>query len=223
MPQPLPTSADISDATAIGATLLRRRRKAHRDGFDQMGERAGGIVPDMSTASVLAARLRGAMTGAVSGAAALAAHGMGGGMLPTDSTLVLLVAGCVLVGVIGAGPAGRWWPVPIAQLGAGQLLGHLVLAWTSEHTHPMALTPAMLVSHAVFAVVVGIALGIAERLARAVVSSLRWWLVLLTRHAETVADQRCLAVPGRNSPTPARLLLSSGLGNRGPPVTAAAL
>lgn len=177
----------------------------------------------MSAASVLAARLRGAMTGAVSGGAALAAHGIGGGMVPTDSAPVLLVAGCTAVGVTGARQAGRRMPVLVAQLGAGQMLGHLVLAMTSQHTHPIALTPAMLFSHLVFAVTVGITLGVAEHLARAALLSVRRWLVLLAHDIGTLPEPVRFAVSARNPAAPGGLLLSSGSGNRGPPVTTAVL
>ncbi|MEV0299060.1 hypothetical protein [Nocardia sp. NPDC050710] len=176
----------------------------------------------MSPVSVLAARLRGAMTGAVAGAAALAAHGIGGGMVPTGSSLVMLVAGCAAVGVVGAGQPGPRLSVLVGQLGAGQLIGHIALTVASGHSHPMVSTPTMSACHVVFAVVVGITLSIAERLMRTVLSSVYRWLALLIGRARTCTGRPCVAMSARNS-VARDLLLGSGSGNRGPPMTVAAV
>ncbi|MGX1812183.1 hypothetical protein ACWIGI_41285 [Nocardia sp. NPDC055321] len=174
----------------------------------------------MLTSSVIAARLRGAMIGALSGAAAVAAHGIGGGMVPHQDALMLLVAVCALLGCVGSGPVGGRLPVVVVQLGLGQMLGHTVLSVTSGH-HPMAPTAGMLGSHLLFAVGAGLAVWSAERLVRSALGTVRRWLVLLV----AVADPGGVATSAVCEPITAgarRPLSSSGLGNRGPPVLRAA-
>ncbi|MFT4393296.1 hypothetical protein ACLTEW_00035 [Gordonia lacunae] len=176
----------------------------------------------MSTASTLAARLRGAMVGAVSGAAALPAHGLGGGMLPSSSGMVMLVSGCILLGVLCSHRAGAGLPMLVGQLAMGQGIAHLLLATaTSEHHHGAALTPTMLSSHIAVAVIAGLGLWVAEHLVRAVVASVTRWLTGIVTPVRQEPSRR---PPCRTTlPVPRRLLLSSGAGTRGPPALTTAV
>ncbi|TYQ10512.1 UNVERIFIED_ORG: hypothetical protein L601_002300000300 [Gordonia westfalica J30] len=170
----------------------------------------------MSTASILAARLRGAVVGAVSGAAALPAHAFGGGMLPSSSAMVMLVSGCILLGVLCSHRGGSGLPMLVGQLAMGQSIAHLLLtAATSEHHHGAMLTPTMGSSHLAVAVVAGVGLWVAEHLVRVVVASVTRWLAALVTPVRQEPSRR---LPCRTTlPVPRRLLLSSGAGTRGPP------
>ncbi|MCG7631224.1 hypothetical protein MHN80_02770 [Gordonia McavH-238-E] len=170
----------------------------------------------MPTAPLLAARLRGVMVGAVSGAAALPAHGLGGGMLPSSSAMVMLVSGCILLGVLCSHRAGAGLGMLMGQLAIGQGIGHLLLmAATPEHHHGATLSASMLSSHLAVAVIAGLGLWIAEHLVRVVVASVTRWLAVLVTPVprELSRHQPCRTT----LPIPRRLLLSSGAGTRGPP------
>lgn len=129
------------------------------------------------------ARLRGGYVGAVSGTASLAAHCMGGGSLPSSETLMVLVGGCVVVGVWSAGRAGRNLTDLIVQLCLGQFAGHILLAASAEHMHgsTMGVTPSPLMAGAHLAMAVAVALGlvVAESLVELIArTALRWTICL---------------------------------------------
>ncbi|MBD0860884.1 hypothetical protein IA539_06625 [Gordonia sp. zg691] len=176
----------------------------------------------MSTVSIFAARLRGAMVGAVSGAAALPAHGLGGGMLPSSSAMVMLVSGCILLGVLCSHRAGSGLSMLIGQLVMGQGVAHLLLmAATSEHHDSAVFTPTMLSGHLAVAVVGGLGLWVAEHLVRIVVASVTRWLAVLV---PPVVQAPAVPRPRNTTLTvPRPLLLGSGVGTRGPPARASAV
>ena len=162
------------------------------------------------------------MVGAVSGAAALPAHGLGGGMLPSSSAMMMLVSGCILLGVLCSHRAGAGLPMLVGQLAMGQGIAHLLLmAATSEHHHGVPLTPTMLTSHLAVAVIAGLGLWVAEHLVRIVVASATRWLATLVTPLPYAAALRQPCSTTLASPR--RLLLSSGVGTRGPPHLALAV
>ncbi|MGW8811252.1 hypothetical protein [Gordonia terrae] len=170
----------------------------------------------MSTASTFASRLRGAMVGAVSGAAALPAHGLGGGMLPSSSGMVMLVSGCMLLGVLCSHRAGAGLGMLVGQLAIGQGIGHLLLmAATAEHHHGATLSASMMSSHLAVAAIAGLGLWIAEHLVRVVVASVTRWLAVLVTPVRPTPPR--LQSSSTTLLVPRRLLLSSGGGTRGPP------
>ncbi|WP_433665881.1 hypothetical protein ACQP06_19025 [Nocardia sp. CA-136227] len=167
------------------------------------------------------ARLRGAAVGASSGAVAILAHGLGGGATLTQgSALPLLVGACTVIGVVVATLRPRYGLAgTMGLLAAGQALGHAALSMPPGHHHHS--TPAgMLIAHLVAIPVGALVIRAAETGLRRAVTGVRRFLLALgavltppTRpvHAR-VADDRAEA---------RRLLVSPGIGRRGPPVAAA--
>lgn len=113
------------------------------------------------------ARLRGIAVGALSAALAIAAHGYGGGALPSASGVALLL---ILAGVIGSVVAETAWlnsgRLPLlAALLSGQLLGHLILSAPAiGHDHASTLTWSMVLAHLAAALGCAALIGVVERL-----------------------------------------------------------
>ncbi|WP_420750977.1 hypothetical protein [Rhodococcus sp. O3] len=163
----------------------------------------------MSTAEVLVARLRGGLTGAVSGAVSIAAHALGGGGTPSQSAVALLIATTLAVGVVAAGTR-----LPVAAvLVAGQVLGHLVLSLDTGHLHVPG--PAMIAGHAVAIAVAALLVAAAERGCRFVLASLR--RVAPTQFTPLRVPGAVLVAP--RPPVLRGLRRSVGIVPRGPPVT----
>ncbi|PKV79675.1 hypothetical protein ATK86_4084 [Nocardia fluminea] len=126
---------------------------------------------------VRGARLRGATAGSMSGALALAAHGVAsGGALPSSTTVTLLTAASAMVGAVATGfaPVRGGAVALVAALLGGQLLGHVTMGWTTGHAHHAddSLGLGMLSAHliaALLAVVVIAGAEAAYRIATAVV------------------------------------------------------
>jgi len=173
---------------------------------------------DSLTGSI--ARLRGALVGATSGAVGIAAHAIsGGGLPPTESSVVLLLMVCAAFGAAVAS-----WNVvrlPIVALtvtlAAGQLIGHATLALAAEHSHGLQLTGAMAGGHAAaIAVSAALILG-AERAYAVGVSTLLQALPILV--APTCADTYAVpSLPAYRAKVARWLLVSAGTGTRGPPL-----
>lgn len=129
--------------------------------------------------------------------------------------MVLLVAVCTLIGAVAAamrpGPA-RLLPM----LAVGQAVGHVALAISPEHCHGRLLTLPMLAAHGL-AVPVGTLLirGAEAALRRLYACVLR---VLVALIATVLAPQSpSPRTPAAAPIAPRRLLISSGIGRRGPP------
>src|SRR5690606_40171557 len=93
------------------------------------------------------AQVRGAAVGSVSGAVSIAAYGVaGGGMPPSQSAVVLLLAACAGVGAAVAAVTvrDRNWVFLLAALTAGQVVGHTTLTVVDDHAHGLELSPAMI-------------------------------------------------------------------------------
>ncbi|MEU8897399.1 hypothetical protein [Nocardia sp. NPDC048505] len=169
----------------------------------------------------VAARLRGALVGSASGAVSIAAHALGGGMVsPGDSSIVLLLGACAVVGVVvGALRERTGFAELVLLLAAGQAIGHTALTLAPCHQPGSHADGPMLLAH-----VLAIPLG--ALLIRAAEAGL----------ARAASSVRCVVHALRTRPTahraatsiavdPAirvarRFLLSSGPGTRGPPAFA---
>jgi hypothetical protein len=162
------------------------------------------------------ARLRGTCVGAASGAVSVGAHALGGGPVSlTSSAVVLLVAACALTGTVAAAMRpglARLLPM----LAVGQAIGHVALAISPEHCHGRLLTPPMLAAHALAVPVGALLIRGTEAALRRLYGCVLRVLVALT--TTVVAPQAHSArTPAPPSISPRRLLISSGIGRRGPP------
>ena len=99
-----------------------------------------------------AARLRGTSVGILTAVLAVASHGAAGGGWPAGAVIAQLALLAVTLGAVASTmrAANRTW-VLIGLLGAGQMLGHALLA-IDGHTHgshPLQPGAVMLVAHLV--------------------------------------------------------------------------
>ncbi|MFD0000616.1 hypothetical protein [Nocardia sp. NPDC127526] len=163
------------------------------------------------------ARLRGAGVGAASGAVAIFAHALGGGTTtPDGSSMALLVAACALIGVVVGSVRPRGGVAALmGMLTVGQAIGHVALSVSPTHHHH-SVTPLMLAAHLVAIPVGAMLISAAEAGVRRAITSLRRFIVALglapvppERPGRAfAADERAMA---------RRLLVSPGIGRRGPP------
>ncbi|MGW6375652.1 hypothetical protein ACWFRB_06245 [Rhodococcus sp. NPDC055112] len=130
----------------------------------------------------LSRRVRCASVGSTTAAVAVAAHGVGGGGLPTGSTLMLLVGfSAVLVAVMAAVPVlRRGGPALVPILAVGQLGAHTTLAFGGGGHHadmasgPIGgMSPQMLAAHAVAIGVCAALIAAAERIGPRTEAALR--------------------------------------------------
>jgi hypothetical protein len=163
-----------------------------------------------------AAQWRGAGTGLLTAALALAAHGAAGAALPPGPAAVQLAVLAAVVGALAAalpGVAGVRGLVTL--LAAGQLAAHLLLAAAGHvHGHPAGSATAMLTAHAGAVVAGAVLLAAGERLCLLLSSSVR--AATSTPRAPLPAP----AVPVRRiGPAPSRAMpaLVSSRSHRGPP------
>ena len=168
----------------------------------------------MSGVPRFAARLRGGCVGALSGAAAVAGHGFAGGMIPTQSSVVLLVLACAGIGVVAAGRAAARLPMLVSHLALGQLVGHIALS-LSGHGHDLLPSPAMIASHAVVALAGAVLVCAGERVCTALLTPLRRLapIACVLSADETPTRPQTRYVPAVRL----RLPVVSGIGTRGPP------
>ncbi len=167
----------------------------------------------------LAARLRGAATGLLTGALAVAAHGAAGGVVPSGAPAALL---CLLAASLGAvaGTARRAseLPVLLGLLAAGQVIGHVMLA-AAGHTHGGSphTAPAMLAAHAIALTAGAVLIAGSERLCRALSCALR----SCTRTGLTLpAAAAATPVLSADQPLHSTLLVAVSISHRGPPASA---
>ncbi|MGW4246470.1 hypothetical protein [Nocardia sp. NPDC004722] len=173
----------------------------------------------MRSPTDLTARLRGAAVGAASGAVAILAHGLGGGTADS-SALTLLLAACTLIGVVVASLRPRYGLAgTMALLAVGQSVGHGALSMAPGHHHQLS-SPSMLAAHLIAIPVGALAIRAAEAGLRRAVTSVRRFILAL---ASTPAPPafRTTARPGDDRAEARRLLVSPGIGRRGPPAPAA--
>ncbi|WP_405495612.1 hypothetical protein [Nocardia sp. NBC_00511] len=163
------------------------------------------------------ARLRGAAVGAASGAVAILAHGLGGGASGLDgSALALLLAACTLIGVVVAVRAARPGLVSVmGMLAAGQTIGHLTLSMSPGHHHH-ASSPSMLVAHLVAIPLGALAIRAAEVGLRRAITSVRRFMLALAEALRPTAGPFTPRTRDDRAEV-RRLLVTPGLGRRGPP------
>lgn len=165
-------------------------------------------------------RVRGVATGLLTAALALAAHGAGGGALPTGAATALLAilgatAGALAASIPRAGSAR----VLLLLLAVGQLLSHLLLSVIGHHHTGSTAPPAamMLAAHVVAIVVGAVLIGVGERLWRALSRAVR----AVVRVVCAVAVRPVTATHSADQPLRAALLLAASVSHRGPPVSLA--
>jgi hypothetical protein len=170
-----------------------------------------------------AARVRGVLVGAISGAVAVAAHGLGGAMLPGGPAIVLLVLGSAVVGAASSSPRQlqRRLPVVAIYLSVGQVLGHYLLVLASSHPHGSHWSIPMAAAHGLAALGAGALICSAERLFGAIASVL-WQLVLVLVAVRGTRPTRRRGILWWAPGLAARTLAGSGRVTRGPPSFAAA-
>jgi hypothetical protein len=171
----------------------------------------------MTGARTAAARLRGGFVGATSAAAAVAAHGAGGGAHPRGATVVLLVVACATVAAATTRTRPGLAPV-LALVGAGQVIGHLVLTVASGHVHTGHWSPPMLTAHVVGAMACAVLICTAERLCAAAFGELRRLIVVTLDVADNAWAPKVETSP--LTMLHLRILVRSGLATRAPPSVA---
>ena len=200
----------------------RHQRPTRRRRRRSIGASGSGLIDAVRRAPLSpAARLRGMAVGALTAALAVAAHGAGGGGLPSGSAVALLALVSLTLGALVT-TLGDTADVGllVAALAVGQLLNHVLLG-AAGHSHPPAtdapLGP-MLAAH-----VVAIALGAAlitagERLCAALSRAL---IRVMRAPRRPVAAQEAITVASTDQPRQSTRLLSASLSHRGPPVSLA--
>jgi hypothetical protein len=161
------------------------------------------------------ARLRGAAAGLLTAALTLAAHSVGGGVVPAGASTVQLALIATIVGALASAmPRADGVPVLMSVLGAGQRAGHAALA-AQHHTHAAPPAWAMLSAHTL-AVGIGAVLIVAgARLCRALSAVVR---VVGARTLPTPAAPGNVAARFVEHPMRSALLLACSKSHRGPPV-----
>jgi len=168
------------------------------------------------------AQVRGAAVASVSGAVSIAAHGMaGGGMPPSQSAVVLLLAACAGVGAAVAAfdVRDRNRTFLLAALTAGQVVGHTTLTVVDDHAHDLGLSSAMFATHLA-------AVAVSAALVRAVEGACLHVLAAFTRvllvlvSVPPVQTVVWSATPIHRATLSLWLLAGTAAGTRGPPTSA---
>lgn len=160
-------------------------------------------------------RVRGVATGLLTAALALAAHGAGGGALPTGAATALLAILAATAGALSASiPRAGSARVLLLLLAVGQVLSHLLLSVVGHHHTGSTAPPAavMLAAH-----VVAILIGAGEHLWRTLSRAVR----AVVRVVCAVAVRPLTVTRRADQPLRAALLLAASVSHRGPPVSLA--
>ncbi|BBW99800.1 hypothetical protein BST36_26605 [Mycolicibacterium moriokaense] len=173
-----------------------------------------------SAAAGSVARVRGVATGLLTAALALAAHGAGGGALPTGAATALLAILAATAGAVATSIPRAGTPrILLLLLAIGQLLGHLLLSVVGHHHTGAAAPPAamMLAAHVVAIVTGAVLIGVGEHLWRALSRAVR----TVVRIVCAVAVRAITVARRADQPLRAALLLAASVSHRGPPVSLA--
>ncbi|MFF0533300.1 hypothetical protein ACFYT3_33645 [Nocardia amikacinitolerans] len=164
------------------------------------------------------ARLRGAFVGSASGAVAIAAHALGGGAVaPEQPSVALLIGACAAVGVLVSSLRLRAGFVELmGLLTIGQAVGHTALTMSPGHHHGSHATSVMLSAHLAAIPIGALLIRSAEAALAKAVSSVRD-VVRVLGPVPAPASASIIRIAPRAAASPRRLLLSSGIGTRGPP------
>jgi hypothetical protein len=168
-----------------------------------------------------AARLRGTAAGLLTAALAVAAHGVGSGALPMGAAAAELALVAATVGAIAATMSRAADPrVLLALLGAGQLLGHLMLSAVG-HAHSTAASPpgaVMLTAHLTAIAVGALLIAAGDRLCCAMSRAVR---AAARPASPLVPTSPAVTTGGADQPLRSSLLLAASMSHRGPPVSLA--
>ena len=165
-----------------------------------------------------AALLRGTAAGSLTAALAVAAHGAGGGALPSGAVAAQLAVLTVTLGAVAATVTAASRSIVLcALLGTGQLLAHALLTVAAGHPHgadPLPPGPAMLIAHLVAVSVGAFLIAGGARLC-----------ATMSRVVRAAARPRRLPVVptpvwlvGADQPPHSALFLAASVSHRGPPV-----
>jgi hypothetical protein len=163
------------------------------------------------------ARLRGLAAGLLTAALAVAAHGIGGGVLPSAGATSLLAVLAATVGALAARhPHEADARTMVGFLGAGQLTGHVLLSVVGHaHTASAAPPAVMLTAHLVAIAVGALLIAAGERLCHAVLRVVRAVVRIgYAAFASLSVEVRRVCHPLRSA-----LLLAVSVSHRGPPVS----
>ncbi|RBO94185.1 hypothetical protein DFR74_102608 [Nocardia puris] len=158
--------------------------------------------------------------GASSGAVSVAAHALGGGVVaPGESSAALLIGACAAVGmVVGSLRTRNGLLELMALLALGQAVAHTALTLPPEHHHGTHATSVMLLAHLAAIPVGAILIRGAETALARIASSVRRVVRALAASGAPVVPLAVAPLAPGTRPAARHLLLSSGLGTRGPPV-----
>ncbi len=153
--------------------------------------------------------------GALAGALAVAAHGVGGGGVPDSAALTLLLVTCGGVGAMTTHLPARFHGslALVASLGLGQLAAHAALTLTA---HPNSAGPdvPMLAAHAVATMVCALLIASAERLYGPLVHV---WCLVLRGEPQPISTAAQPHISSHHT-NPVDALLRASISRRGPPV-----
>jgi hypothetical protein len=173
----------------------------------------------MSRVANPAARLRGSAVGLLTATLAIAAHGVGGGAMPTGAATAQLAVLAVAIGALAATTArAADARVLLVLLAAGQLLGHLMLE-TAGHGHaPFTAPPAgaMLAAHLTAISVGAVLIAAGDRLCRAVSRAVR---AAVRSVCLPPSAPRIVSFAAADQPLRSALALAASVSHRGPPVS----
>jgi hypothetical protein len=186
-----------------------------------IGSTVTGTLWRVTVARTRAARLRGVFVGAIAGVTAVAGHGLGGAAMPGSAAVVMVVLCSAVVGAAASVDAPRRVPLVTAYLAAGQLLGHYLLGFASDHAHATQWSAPMLAAHAVAALAAGALICTAERLFAAVAAAV-WRLILVLVAVRDAGRRRSPSTGWWAASMAVRTRAGSGRVTRGPPSFAAA-
>ncbi len=168
-----------------------------------------------------AASLRGTAAGLMTAVLAVAAHAVGSGAAPTGAATAQVAVLAATVGALAATIARAADPrVLLCLLGAGQLVGHVLLG-TVGHSHlPATVPPAAVMLAAHLAAVAGGAALIAacDRLCGAVSRSVR---AAARAVCPPLVIAPVVAMAAADQPLRSALSLAASVSHRGPPVSLA--
>jgi hypothetical protein len=164
------------------------------------------------------ARLRGSAAGLLTAALAIAAHGAGGGALPTGAAAAQLAVLAATVGALAATIArAAQTRGLLVLLTTGQLLGHVLISAAGHHHEPSGSPPAaaMLAAHLAAIAIGAVLIAAGDRLCRSVSRAVR---AAVRAVVPPVFTAPVLAADGADQPLRSALLLSASVSLRGPPV-----
>lgn len=172
----------------------------------------------MSRVSNPAVRLRGSVSGLLTAALAVAAHGAGGGTVPTGAALAQLAILAAVVGGLAATIArAADARVLLALLTAGQLVGHVMLE-AAGHPHTSSTPPpaaAMWAAHMIAIALGAVLIAAGDRLCRALSRA----ITAAVRRVLPPAAGPFAAAREADQPLHSTLLLAVSVSHRGPPVS----